>query len=130
MAKITSFDRNNWKTVAAEIEKAVQPVAKKYGITVESYGGTISDINGIFKLQVNIEGSLEKAYRERAKSWGLPEDGIGKTLIYCGRTYTITGLEPYKKFPVITVRDDGKTIQFKTDVVKEYFEKLAAPAAA
>lgn len=129
MAKITSFDRDNWKMVAADIEKAVQSVAKKYGIILESGGGTISDVNGVFKLRVNIEGSTEAAYRKHAKSYGLPEDGVGKTFIdRRGRTYTITGLDPYKKFPVVTVRDDGRTIQFKTYAVKEYFQ--TAPAAA
>ena len=123
--KITSFDRDNFKKVADEIEKAVQPVAKKYGIILESGGGTIKDVDGVFKLRVNTEGSTETAYREQAKSYGLPEDGIGKTFIDSGgRACTITGLDPYSKYPVIALRD-GKTIQFKTYVVRE---KLGLPA--
>jgi hypothetical protein len=126
MAKITSFNKENWKTVAADIEKAVQSVAKKYGITLESAGGAINDINGVFKLRVNVEGSIEEAYRKNWKFHQLPEDGLGKTFVDRGRTYTIKGFDPYKTYQVLTVRDDGVTICYKSFAVKEYFQKLGA----
>lgn len=108
---IDSFNRENWKMVSKDIVKAVQSVGKKYGVEFKPHGGTIGGNDSVFKFRAEIIGSAEKEYRNNAKRYGLPEDGIGRKFTDRGRTYTIVGFK-FGKYSVKTVRDDGKEFGF------------------
>jgi hypothetical protein len=119
MAKINSFTLENSKPIAKDLEVAVQAVAKKYGIEIKEYGFRYSSKETTFKLQAKVPGALAEDYRKHAAELGLPVDGLGKTFVDKHRTFTITGLDRYKSYPVTATRDDGEEYSFKVDYVIE-----------
>jgi hypothetical protein len=114
---ITQFDRSNVRVIGADIVAAAQKVAAKYGITIEARGCNFSDADTTFKLRAVLSSAMIELYEKNAPRMGLPADGIGKSFKSGGRTYTITGLEPGKKFPVLSIRDDGRKYAHRTEVV-------------
>jgi len=123
---ITKFDRSNLDTVGNALEAAVQSVAIKYGLEIKSRGCTYSDRETTFRLRATVIGGAADNYLEHASRYGLPADGLGRKFVSNGHVYTITGLKPYVKFPVLSTREDGKSYGHRADHVVSLLKAAVA----
>lgn len=86
----------------------------------------------VFKLEVcpvsksgEVVSKAAADYKRWAASFGLPADGLGKTVKTTGgRTHTVTGINPRsRKYPVTTLGDDGKPYKFAAATIAMLLKK-------
>ena len=132
MMKIKKFDSNNIDVVAAALEAAVRDTAKKLGLDIKGHGCTWGPSETTFRLRASVPGAAEREakaeYKQHAKSLGLPADGIGKVFVYGKHSFTITGLDIGKRYPVKAVRDDGGWWGFAESLVIDALKNNPASA--
>ncbi len=126
MATISKFDKATAKMVSEEVLSALRAVAEKHGLGVVSKGGkySLETFTPRFEFAIKSkEGILEtteaKNFKVWAESFGLTADDLGKTFLFRGSKYTITGLKPSApKFPILAKREDGRGFKFPAESVK------------
>jgi len=104
MAKaIKQFDKGNLQVLRMEMDKALQAISNKYGITIKAGNASFSGNECTFKVKLNTKGSDGTVITKEAKSWDLykglangPLDGlshlnIGDTIHIQGSPYILTG---------------------------------------
>lgn len=115
------MDRNRCRQIEDSALKAMKGIEKELGIKITFKGGQIGSSFCVLKYEfaeVKADGSVETReatnYKLYAKSYGLPEDGMGKTFMFRGRQYKVAGMKPGCKYNIIGVRQpDGKTFCFQ-----------------
>lgn len=114
-----SFDKNLAKKIQEESIIALEKIAKKYGVTIKSNGGTLGDNDFSMKMKVELVNVTKQYSPWIYTALNLPEDVIGKTFVNRGVNFTITELNTRSpKFPVIAVDENGKGFKFTTDSIK------------
>ena len=104
MAKaIKQFDKSNLQVLRMEMDKALQAISNKYGITVKAGNASYSGNECTFKVKLNTKGSDGTVITKEAKSWDLyanmangPLDGlshlsVGDKITIQGSPYILTG---------------------------------------
>lgn len=131
MSTTITMSRQLLSTLRPEIEAAVQAVAKKHGVIINSGSGTFSPDIGTatLRLDIAIAGGAEDGTKAKdikaaadwdayAHTFGLKPEWKGKSFASGGHTYTIVGLEPRRHTrPVVAKRADGKSFIFPVDSV-------------
>jgi hypothetical protein len=117
--------------------KALQVVAKEYGVNIEKRGGKYNNSDLTMKFEATVQSAKGvEAKKETAKAdWdayvemdpdmGLKPDDFGKTFTVPGRPtkYTIIEYNPRKsKNPVVTQGSDGKRWVWPPAVVKRHLQ--------
>jgi hypothetical protein len=125
---IRVFDRTSAKMLGAEIEAALQDVARKHGIAIRRGHGTFDNSNFALKVECSVidQGTGEAITREKrdftayATLYGLEPSDLGRQFEFRGHIYTITGLKTgASRFPILAERGaDGKTFKFPVDTIK------------
>lgn len=123
------FGRAEVKAVRADMQKALDVVAQKYGISITVGNASFTDTYVNFKVQAatkltdGVLATPEAAnFRAWAKMYGYDPELLGKEVRFMGHTYTITGLNRRRKaYPISVTRADGKQYkwtlpQFKSAV--------------
>jgi len=113
--KITSFDKSTLKTLQAEIEKALKPVAEKFGVGMKMNGGSYGPGAATLKVQVvplNTDGTrkseFEDSFKKYASTYGLKPEHLFAEITYGGNRYKIVGLNPNRyKMPLHVERVPG-----------------------
>ena len=114
-----SFDKNLAKKIQEEAQIALEKVAKKYGVTIKSNGGTLGENDFSMKMKVELVNVAKKYSPWVFTSLNLPEDITGKTFINRGEKFTITELNTRSpKYPVIAENESGKGYKFTVTAVK------------
>jgi hypothetical protein len=119
MAPITKWTQETVNKVAEEIEAAVQPIARRYGLEMTRSGGTWYDAESVFKLRSRVPIAAEENFKAYAGRHGLPVDAFGKAFSYRGQLYTIVGYDSGKKNSIQTLRADQVAYAFAPSAVKE-----------
>ena len=123
---ISKFTNTNLHEIQAEIAAAMAVIATKHGISLVSKyeKGTAASLSFRLKADLKIAGVVMSQGRidfERGASHvNLSAADFGRTFIYKGRSYRITGLNLSAwRFPVNTERQpDGKPFRFPAETVK------------
>ena len=101
--KIQNFAKGNLQTLRVDMDKALQSVANKYGITIKAGNASFSGNECTFKVKCNTRGSDGTAITKEAKQWELyagmtngPLDGlnhlnVGDQITIQGSPYILTG---------------------------------------
>lgn len=122
-----SIDRNTLRTLRTEIDKALAVVALKNGLTRLAAGSCTFDpssgnftfkVEGVASGGTDRAGALYNSIREFDKE--LPP--LGHAFIYQDTRYEIIGANTTGT-KVRLRRGDGKTFQFKTDLLKAFIAK-------
>ena len=115
-----TMNRNNIKMVRAELEKAINEVAKKHGMvgslgtitfTVDSFRCKLEMVNSdsIPKDGKAKDKKFRDAYNQYAKWNGDNWLPIDSEITVMGKTLKIVGYNTRaKKFPIVVVDNDGK----------------------
>jgi len=125
--------RKQARQLHEEIEETLQPLAKKHNVVIGVGGGRFSATSYSCKVTVlvgedaNVPAGLEgvsikwiKSYKDLATIYGLPKDGLGKTIkIPALGEYTIVGFRPKAKCQVVARKGNNKMFNvFTVDAVK------------
>lgn len=132
------IDRQTCIAIAREIDEAVAPIFAKHGLTAKptrsKYGDELVVSVKAIAVKLNDEGVNEadpsvKAYKMFAPSYGLPEDGVGRSFTYGGKRFTVTGLATTRTTrPVQVTREDGRRFKFPIDAAKALLQSEAGSA--
>ena len=111
------FNRNNLKTIRADISAALASVEAKHDVTFDLGNIRFGDTNFRGKLECNaVADKNGKAvdpnkvkFEQNYFRFGLDKDAYGKTFSKAGRKYTVTGINPRaKKYPVKCTSPNGQ----------------------
>jgi hypothetical protein len=136
--KITEFNKPNLKVLGADIQLALDEVAKKHGLfSIKIKGGTFSSTCFGTRLEARTCDQLQdKNFIATQKSvfsmYGLPDNSVGRRFDSAGQTFEIHHFDTKKyKMPVIAMRvDNGKVTthgyKFSVERVKRFLETQGA----
>ena len=114
MAKtIKQFDKSNLQALRVEMDKALQAISNKYGITIKTGNASFSGNECTFKVKLNTTSTDGTVITKEAKTWDLykglthgPLDGlkhlsVGDKITISGNTYILSGFNTRaKKAPI------------------------------
>jgi hypothetical protein len=119
------FNKITCQALAREIEAALQAIATKHGLTVNSAGGTFSDVEYTSKMKFRVAdaGAVESAERTdfsvNCSFFGLTADHYGRQFTHKGETYKLIGFTSRAKFCVKTRSVvGGRTMLFSEQILK------------
>ena len=122
--KVTTIDRTSLRQMNSDINKAIQTVAEKYGVSMKTTNSTYSSANATTKVAISVIGENGTVKTPESQNFIIYKEvyGIKKNLgdkfIANGTTYTISGLKPNsRKYPVLGTRADGKVYKFMVETV-------------
>lgn len=129
---ITEFNRQNLKTLRADIDEALAAVAEKHGIKLNA--GNISfeplscKITCTAEVRETSDGMSpeQKRFEEYAPMFGLSADDYGKWVVFSGDRWKISGIEPKRrKYPIIVENARGTRKLTTVDGVKRLLNIMA-----
>ena len=98
MKKIETFNKPQIVQLRSEIDKALDRVAKQYGITISAGNCSFSGNEANFKLKLNTVGDGGTVITRESKMWDLYKSrtncshlNIGDTITIQGNSYTLSG---------------------------------------
>ena len=105
----------DFKAFRKDVNKALEEVAKKYGITLES--GNISYDANSFTMKLNGKRGdvdVDRINFENGVKYmpGITADDYRRQVKLNGKDYVIIGVKPGNKFSIICERSDGKQYGF------------------
>ena len=109
MAKtIKQFDKSNLQALRVEMDKALQAISNKYGITIKAGNASYSGNECTFKVKCNTIGSDGTVITKEAKDWdrhkglhNLSHLSVGDTITIQGSPYILRGFNTRaRKAPV------------------------------
>ncbi len=137
---MTNFTRPNVRALQSDLSAALAAVAQKHGINITMGNARFSESECRFsKIICQAKGTLAQAapnlpvnsardpyntlesreYINLAHMHNLPTDGLGKTFVSMGRTFTIIGLKSSRrKYPVTAVGSQGGRYKFSATSVR------------
>ena len=123
--EIKQFSRAVCKSLAEEVTEALEPLAKKYGLTLENGSGSFTPASWTKKIIFKVgddevqRKAEEKRFKELASYYDLEPDDYGKTIQFAGKPYKIIGIRTKaSKRPVQIQRYDGKIFVTSADEVR------------
>ena len=84
--KIQNFAKGNLQTLRVDMDKALQSVAKKYGITIKAGNASFSGNECTFKVKLNTKGTDGTVITKEAKDFDRYK---GLHAIQNGKGFTI-----------------------------------------
>lgn len=137
MKTITEFNRANCRSLQEEIAAALEPIAKKHGLTLDRKRGSFykDKMPAMFQFLVTQEdkdgnalSAAAIAFQQDAWRVGLDPKDLGREFTSQGKRFRISGLNlRAKKYPVLAVENGtGKTFKFPAERVKDKLESEAA----
>ena len=123
--KLTTIDRTNLRMIKDDINRAVQAVAEKYGVSIEMGSASFSATSATAKVIIAVvadNGTVRSpesvAYENYKELYGLKKN-LGETFIQNGEAYTIKGLATRSsKYPIIAENRQGKSYKFQIKVAQ------------
>jgi len=127
MSQIKMFDRTTVRLLRDDLDAALQTVAKKYGISIQTGNARFSSENVTFKLEAAVVSESGVAVTNEASEFkryaallGLDEDDLGKSFSYRGQPYEIVGAKlSSRKYPILVKNRNGKVYKFMVADVRE-----------
>jgi len=116
MKTIKQFDRATCTIIHNAIDKALEPVAKKFGISIDNGSGSYTDDNYTLKIELAVIGEdgtanskLVTDFKHMCSRYNLQIDDLGKQFkVSSGVTYEVKGLSRRShKFPIIVKNIDN-----------------------
>ena len=136
-AKMKEFTRGNVRDILDDCRKALEPVAEKYGLTLDDKGRTFyrDRLPVMFQLLIpqkdadgNEMDSKAKDFVRLAAAYGLSKDDYLAEFRSNGRTFRITGLNHRARgYPVLAEDvQTGKTYKFAVGRVRTALDQSRA----
>lgn len=97
------------RTLRERINAALASLAAELDINITAAGARFTPTNATFKLEIAVKGENGKVvskfaetYNQLCLVYGLPKDGLGKTINFNGQQFVVTGLNPQcSRYPIM-----------------------------
>lgn len=105
--KITQFTKPILTAFEQDVLKALGDFCATRGLIAETRGGQFGETDYTLKINFAVSENGKAMTYERqmflkyAKNYGLKPEWLDKTITYKGETYTIVGLKPSNRAPVV-----------------------------
>lgn len=124
--KIKQFNSSvDFNQLRSDINKALENIGTKYGVSFHAGNVSYSDQVATFKLEVTtlgeggaVETKEGKDFKKMATLYGLKPEDLGKTVTIQGRKFEITGMKPRSKNCIIGKDPYGKGFKLPLAAVK------------
>lgn len=131
MNKIETFNKPQIVQLRSEIDKALDRVAKEYGITISAGNCSFSGNEANFKLKLNTIGEGGTVITRESKMWNLYKSrtncshlNVGDTIIIQGNPYTLSGYNTRaKKAPINFTDSRGNGYKCSIEMLNMYNQK-------
>ena len=128
MKKIESFNKPQIVQLRNEIDKALDRVANKYGITISAGNCTFSGNEANFKLKLNTIGDSGTVITRESQMWDLYKGrtqcshlSIGDEIQLQGNTYILSGYNTRaKKAPIQFTDSSGRGYKCSIAMLDQY----------
>lgn len=129
--RITALDPIVLRRLREDFDRALAPVAEKYGLKITTGKATYLPALATFKMEVatiGADGTVESKdavnFKRYAGMIGLSPDDLGKPVVLRGTKFTIAGFLPRSgRYPMLMRREDGKMFKFGEDDVRKALGK-------
>ena len=124
-----TFTRPDAKAIRAELNAALEAIAKKYNATAKvgniTFGDTLDAKVTFAKIAENEHGKFAmtkeaKEFLERAESFGLTKDVLNEKCNYLGDVYEVTGYNTRAKRYPITFTKNGNRMKCGISFMKTF----------
>lgn len=131
MNKIETFNKPQIVQLRSEIDKALDRVAKEYGITISAGNCSFSGNEANFKLKLNTIGEGGTVITRESKMWNLYKSrtncshlNVGDTITIQGNPYTLSGYNTRaKKAPINFTDSRGNGYKCSIEMLNMYNQK-------
>lgn len=131
MNKIETFNKPQIVQLRSEIDKALDRVAKEYGITISAGNCSFSGNEANFKLKLNTIGEGGTVITRESKMWNLYKSrtncshlNVGDTITIQGNSYTLSGYNTRaKKAPINFTDSRGNGYKCSIEMLNMYNQK-------
>ena len=128
MKKIESFNKPQIVQLRSEIDKALDRVANKYGITISAGNCSFSGNEANFKLKLNTIGDGGTVITRESQMWDLYKNRtqcshlkVGDEIQLQGNTYTLSGYNTRaKKAPIQFTDSSGRGYKCSIAMLDQY----------
>lgn len=113
------MDKKLCKEISVEIEKALGPVAAKFGLVATLKGGKY-DATGYYpKIELKEGDAGKKSFEAHAARFDLVPSDFGREFQHKGEAYTVADVKlGSDKFPILAKRaSDGKVYGFPSETI-------------
>ena len=115
---IKQFDKSTCRQLAEELKIALQAVAKKHGLTLETAGGRFTPIEYTGKLKWTVGDKSVVAARakeqwdEGCRILGLKPSDFGREVHSRGQIWRVCGLNPRRsRYPILAQDINGRRLK-------------------
>jgi hypothetical protein len=123
--KLSSIDRNAMQVLRPEIDKALEIIATKYGIQMNTARGTFDNSTGTFKININTILDNGTVMTKEAKDFvdyewkhHLDKTDLWKYFSYYGIKYQIIGFKIKARKNNIIVESQGKQFVMSDESIR------------
>ena len=128
MKKIETFNKPQIVQLRNEIDKALDQVANKYGITIKAGNCSFSGNEANFKLKLNTIGDNGTVITRGSQMWALYKNrtqcshlSVGDEIQLQGNTYTLSGYNTRaKKAPIQFTDSKGNGYKCSIAMLDQY----------
>ena len=122
MAKVTKITTSLLTTLREEIDEALAPVLKKYGMSAHTGNARYNDVDATFKLKVMLGSNDDAAQRDWdrvCRLYGLKPEDFGSLFESGGVQWEICGIQTRsRKYPILAKNENGTIYKFTADEVR------------
>jgi hypothetical protein len=125
-----SFDKQNLATIRADLDAALEAVAKKHGIQLSVGRITFSEASFSTKLTALIPSDSDDAgtangyevkwaaaFKSNARFFGLKSEDLGQTVRLGNVDYVIVGMRPRAKNSIVLKRINGTFVTYPVEPI-------------
>ena len=113
MAKaIQQFDKSNLQALRVEMDKALQAISNKYGITIKAGNASYSGNECTFKVKCNTKATDGTVITKEAMDWdrhkgfhGMDHLSVGDKITIQGSTYILSGFNTRARKAPVNFKD-------------------------
>ena len=112
MKNITQFDKSNLQTLRVEMDKALQAISNKYGITIKAGNASYSGNECTFKVKCNTKATDGTVITKEAMDWdrhkgfhGMDHLSVGDKITIQGSTYILSGFNTRARKAPVNFKD-------------------------
>tara|TARA_R110001606_G_scaffold284050_1_gene432446 strand:+ start:602 stop:1000 length:399 start_codon:yes stop_codon:yes gene_type:complete len=113
MAKaIKQFDKSNLQALRVEMDKALQAISNKYGITIKAGNASFRGNECTFKVKCNTKATDGTVITKEAMDWdrhkgfhGMDHLSVGDNITIQGTTYILSGFNTRARKAPVNFKD-------------------------
>ena len=119
------IDRELLRDLRDDLNEAIKAVGAKHGVVLTMGNASFAGNNATMKMDIagivggEVITKQVRDFQSYERIHGLSKDDLGRTFMYGGTSYKVTGFNPRKRLGLLAERQDGKVFCFPADAIKK-----------